>query len=152
PLVGVGVGAFDIANSTQYHVGGFVNAHNAYIQIGAELGVSGLIVFIILIRAAFRAGIRARRRLALQLLARPDTELSLQYELLGAALTSLVGYLTAAFFLSLAYDAMTMFVLMVPVALGFAASPTSAVPSARKTPRTRSLRPRGRSGLRTPAY
>jgi O-antigen ligase len=52
PLLGCGINKFDVANSS-LHGGTWQAAHNAYLQMGAELGIPGLIIFILLIRHSF---------------------------------------------------------------------------------------------------
>jgi O-antigen ligase len=115
PFLGVGVRAYEVANGTTAH--SWVNAHNAIVQIGAELGIGGFIVFIAMFAAAFKAARMVRRRYAPTggVFASPEAEF--EYSLATAALVSLVTELAAAMFLSMAYDAMTIFVVAVPAVL-----------------------------------
>ena len=60
PLTGVGIGIFAIAEgSSRKDTGGpkepWKTAHNSFIQIGGELGVGGLILFILLIYYLFKS-------------------------------------------------------------------------------------------------
>ena len=76
-------------------------AHNTYLQVGAELGVPGLLMFAGLIASAFAAlpGGKGRGR-------RPAGG-NAMWTHLGQALTaSLIGFVVGAFFLSLAYAEM----------------------------------------------
>jgi len=104
PLLGVGPGNFPAAEGIlspfaqrqQFGVGVRWNAaHNSYLQVGAELGVPGLVCFLGIIASAFRALRPPRRRAGAAGHASPE---------LSQALTaSLIGFVVGAFFLSLAY-------------------------------------------------
>lgn len=68
PLLGVGVGAFPVAEGTisplatrQEYGGGakWSAAHNSFVQIGAELGVGGLLAFVGLLLVGYRSAWRA---------------------------------------------------------------------------------------------
>src|SRR2546423_13432316 len=71
PLLGVGAAAFPVAEGTlapealeqrRYGRGFKWSApHNSFIQVGAELGVGGLVLFVALLAAAFRTLARLRR-------------------------------------------------------------------------------------------
>lgn len=112
PVLGVGVRSYEIAGGTQAH--SWVNAHNAFIQVGAELGVGGLVVFVMTIAAALRLALHARRRLSGSNLA-PSDELG--RSLVTAAFSALIAVIASAMFLSMAYDAITLFALAVPTGL-----------------------------------
>ena len=112
PVLGVGVRSYEIAGGTLAH--SWVNAHNAFIQVGAELGVGGLVVFVMTISAALRLALQARRRLSGSNLT-PSDELG--RSLGTAAFSALVATLASAMFLSMAYDAMMLFALGVPTGL-----------------------------------
>lgn len=144
PILGVGVGAYEAANATT--AGSWKTAHNAYIQIGVELGIGGILCFLLAIRAAFRSGWKARQASA------PtghDVNEFLAFDrmLATAALCSLIGELTAAIFLSMAYDAMTLFVLAVPTALGMGVAASTI--GARLTNGAPAGNPRNRAGWRS---
>ncbi|HEU0054814.1 MAG TPA: O-antigen ligase family protein [Longimicrobium sp.] len=108
PVLGVGVSGFYVAEGTlsprarfqQYGRGMKWSApHNSFVQVGAELGVTGLVLFLLLLRAGFRAarppGLASRDG------ARASPDLAL-----GQALAaSLLGYVVTGFFLSQAYAA-----------------------------------------------
>ncbi len=49
PILGVGAAAFPVAEGTKHEGGKWSAAHNAFIQIGAELGVGGLLLFSLMI-------------------------------------------------------------------------------------------------------
>ena len=117
PVLGVGVGAFIAANGATS--GSYVDAHSAFVQIAAELGIIGIATFLVMIAFAFKSIWRRRRALAAAPIGTRE-EQSLDAALATAALCSLVAELTAAAFLSMAYEAMTLFALTVPVALAMA--------------------------------
>jgi O-antigen ligase len=104
PVFGVGPGNFPAAEGIlspfaerqQFGIGVRWNAaHNSYLQVGAELGVTGLVLFLLIIRAAFKT-LRAPRRSV----GRADHR---SPELNQALTASLIGFVVGAFFLSLAY-------------------------------------------------
>src|SRR5207248_1911845 len=104
PFLGVGAAAFPVAEGTlapeaqeQRRYGrGFKwsAAHNSFIQIGAELGVGGLILFVALFAAAFRVLGRLR--------AVPLVEIAVLAQILTG---SLVAFIVTASLLSQAYSA-----------------------------------------------
>ena len=115
PVFGIGVRAFEVANGTIAH--SWVNAHNAVVQIGAELGLGGLIAFIIAVGAALRSAYAAIRRTTPVPGRMSDPAMDFDHGLATAAMCSLIAELTAAMFLSMAYDTMALFALAVPTAL-----------------------------------
>lgn len=104
PVLGVGAAAFGTAEGTlspeavaRRHYGQSFKwsaPHNSFIQIGAELGVGGLVLFIVLLTGAFRTLGRLRRA--------PAREIAVLAQILTA---SLVAFLVTASFLSQAYSA-----------------------------------------------
>jgi O-antigen ligase len=124
PAVGLGAGQFMNYRTDERQVP-WRETHNAVLQVAAELGVGGLIVFVIIIGSGFAAavrtgkalrGARQRRRkvrLSGQLLARREP-----LELYSAALiASLTGWLVAAMFASVAYYWTLYLVLALATAL-----------------------------------
>jgi len=119
PTFGVGAGNFQAAEGTlspyaerqQFGIGVRWNAaHNSLVQVGAELGIPGLILFLAIIASTFVALSRAARN-----------RRSLRPQCRGAQLTqaltaSWIGFLVGAFFLSLAYS--EMFYTLVALAVG----------------------------------
>ena len=108
PVLGVGVGAFTVAEGTISDLairarqqGLFVRwmaPHNSFVQIGAEMGIPGLVLFTLLCVALMR---RSHRLTTAMEGGRPAP-----VALLGGALfLSLVGFYVTAFFLSQAYSA-----------------------------------------------
>jgi len=110
PIFGVGPNNFQaaegmlspFAHRQQFGAGVRWNAaHNSYIQIGAELGVPGLMMFVAIIASAFGA-LRVARRSDDAL-----AESQPHRRALAQALTaSMLGFVVGAFFLSLAYSEM----------------------------------------------
>jgi O-antigen ligase len=107
PIFGVGAGNFQAAEGTlsplaerqQYGVGVRWNApHNSFVQIGAELGLPGLALYIALIISAFFTVRRAG-------------------DLSPALTASLLGFVVGSFFLSLAYSEMLYTLIALAVGL-----------------------------------
>ncbi len=110
PFTGVGAVSFGKAEGTLSEVAQmrakegkgtpWRAAHNSFVQIGAELGVGGLLMLVgllmVSLRALGRAGAFARTRRAV---ARGSPDGALAFALAA----SLVGWMIAAFFLSQAY-------------------------------------------------
>jgi O-antigen ligase len=110
PLLGVGPDNFATAEGTlsefadrqQFGVGVRWNApHNSYVQVGAELGIVGLVLFLAVIASAFVALRRARPDE--HTAEGPQDRLTQLTQVLTA---SLIGFVVGAFFLSLAYSEM----------------------------------------------
>jgi hypothetical protein len=111
PVLGVGIKAYEMANGLSS--GSWMNAHNALVQIGAELGVLGLLAFVVSIASSLRQGLRLRTACS-----GSTDPLALQTNQLAAAsVTSLVSVVVASLFLSMAFDAMMLFAVAVPSAL-----------------------------------
>jgi O-antigen ligase len=138
PLIGIGLNGFETAEGV---LSGMVNqgfgvrrmaAHNSFVQIGAELGVFGLVAFVVALWSAARGCQRIRRRAlaSSDLVHRPwlvDHEASLA----TTAQASLVGLAVTGFFLSFAYHPITLFVLAACVGVE-AGSPYAALAPLRK--------------------
>jgi len=143
PLLGVGPDNFRTAEGTlsefadrqQFGVGVRWNAaHNSYVQVGAELGVVGLALFLAMIASAFVALRRARpdERAA-------DDSRDRRTQLTQVLTASLIGFVVGAFFLSLAYSEMLYTLLALAVGLR-KVSEASVIPSAAGVARTRDHR------------
>jgi len=74
PFFGVGVGAFSTAHHSTYGtgLGSWLEAHNLYVQVPAEIGLVGAIVYFSFLAAFIRLNRRARRTLTRR---RPDWKL-----------------------------------------------------------------------------
>jgi len=121
PVFGVGPGNFQAAEGMlssfaerqQIGVGVRWNAaHNSYVQVGAEMGIPGLMIFLAIIGSAFGA----LRRLN-QSDAPEDGDEEIRSPALTNALTaSLIGFVVGAYFLSLLYA--ELFYTLVALAAG----------------------------------
>jgi O-antigen ligase len=107
PILGVGPGNFQAAEGLlspfaerqQFGVGVRWNAaHNSYIQVGAELGIPGLVIFIGIVVSTFGV----LRRLSRWMDQADEAETS-SPALTNALTASLVAFVVGAYFLSLAY-------------------------------------------------
>ena len=147
PALGVGANAFPMAEgmisplASRQEVGQGLKwsaAHNSFVQVGAELGIPGLLAFLAMLAAAFRATLFLAR-------GRRSDGAPEPHAALGQALTAtLAGYCVSGFFLSQAYSAFLYSILALVTALAFVAArpaePALPAPSIRR-------RPRGRGGL-----
>jgi O-antigen ligase len=133
PLLGVGANNFVVAEGTlsplaarqQFGVGVRWNAaHNSFVQIGAELGIPGLLIFIALLVSAVAGLIGSARQRRRNLAFRGRV-----LELRQALTASLIGFVVGAFFLSLAYH--EMLYTLIALAAGIAKVSTTAVPGRR---------------------
>ena len=134
PLLGVGANNFVVAEGTlselatrqQFGVGVRWNAaHNSFVQIGAELGIPGLLIFIALLASALAALIGSKRQRR-----RNPAFRGRVLELRQALTASLIGFIVGAFFLSLAYH--EMLYTLIAFAVGIAKISGTARPSARR--------------------
>jgi O-antigen ligase len=106
PLLGVGPGQYAPFYSAEYHqndprfqfrsLGVSRRAHSLYLEIGAELGIAGLVVFLAIVATLMRDLWRERNRCSLT---RPDLA-----HLSTALWLSLLAYLTTGVFLHLMYE------------------------------------------------
>ena len=112
PLLGVGAGAFEVAEGSLHQGVGKWNApHNSFIQVGAELGVGGLVLFVFLI---YRAVKNCRTVIRL---ARNDSRLQ-PYLCLGHGFEiSLSAYIVAGSALSQGYTSLLYFLIGMSVVL-----------------------------------
>lgn len=106
PLLGVGPASFVIAEGAKHEehglTGRWMTAHNSFVQIGAELGIAGLVFFVMILYTSISSLRRALRKLP------ADSELCW---LINSLELGFYGYITASFFLSQAY--ITAFFLLV---------------------------------------
>ena len=144
PLLGVGARNFPVAEGTisakaqdEVYGRGVQRraAHNSFVELGAELGVIALGLFIFMLGHAYRSarGIGGRGP------GPPTREKAMGHALAG----SLVGYVTAGFFVSQAYSAFLYAILAIIVGLAkvtsTAGTPASN-PAALRQPLARALR------------
>ena len=120
PLLGIGFRGFETAEgvlSGKRNVGygiRYTNAHNSFVQVGAELGVLGLAAFVVAWWAAGRGCRRVARRAIRDRAAQPRVS-DQEARLAASAHCALLGLAATAFFLSLAYHPITLFALAVCV-------------------------------------
>lgn len=121
PAVGVGMGNFQTAEGTlsafarRSEIGHGVRwgaAHNTFVQIGAELGIPGLLLFLGLLVSLF-ASLRRVTRYEARAGPAPTSVARLAQSLTAA----LVGFVVGSFFLSLAYADMLYTLAALAVAL-----------------------------------
>jgi probable O-glycosylation ligase (exosortase A-associated) len=132
PLLGVGANNFPVAEGTlsplahrqQFGIGvRWSAAHNSFVQIGAELGIPGLLVFVAILASAFATLIGSKRQRR-----RSPAFRGRVLELRQALTASLIGFVVGAFFLSLAYH--EMLYTLIALAVGFAKISSTTVPRA----------------------
>jgi O-antigen ligase len=111
PIFGVGISNFPVAEGTlsekaRTRVAGtgirWAAAHNSYVQIGAELGVPGLALWLLLIFGGILSMRKLRSRLP-KYWARGDPEERFLYAAAMYLPVALVGFGVASFFVSFAY-------------------------------------------------
>lgn len=109
PVVGVGAGQFQNYQPDERE-GAWRETHNAALQVAAELGIAGLIIFVLLVVWGFGAVLhtgRALRRLRGTRRARAPDATRIRREPLelyaSAMVASLTGWFAAAMFASVAY-------------------------------------------------
>jgi len=93
PIVGVGMGNFPIYSIHDKP------AHNAYLEIAAELGVMGLIAYLILIFAPFRS-LRRIERQTMGMRSKSEREM---YWMSVSIQAAFIAYLVCSFFASIQY-------------------------------------------------
>lgn len=100
PLLGVGPAAFEVAEGATHinqftgETGKWSTAHNSFIQIGGELGLPGIILFLLMIKNS----IRSLRRIRVQ-----TSDSAKERFLVEGVEISFYGYIVSGFFLSQAY-------------------------------------------------
>ena len=107
PVFGVGMRNFQVAEGTISPLARLQErgigilwgaAHNSFVQVGAELGVPGLLLFVGLIVATFRSLLHVVRARSRASPARDEVA-----RLAQSLMAALVGFVVGAFFLSLGY-------------------------------------------------
>jgi O-antigen ligase len=93
PIVGVGMGNFHIYSIREKE------AHNAYLEIAAELGVMGLIAYLIVIFAP----LRSLRRIERQTSGRRSKSEREMYWLSVCIQAAFIAYMVCSFFASIQY-------------------------------------------------
>ena len=98
PIVGVGPGNFPVVT------GSWKVAHNTYTQMGAEGGIPALLLFLLVLLAAFRSVLSVRR----SALYKQDKDAEI---LAGGLVAAFGAYLTGAFFSDTAYNLFPYFLI-----------------------------------------
>lgn len=119
PLTGVGAGAFESVYGQHYidrkGAGNIWRAaHSSYVEVAAELGIIGIILFLAILTWAVMSLMRSRRILdQVQLYLSNSTRIvAEQLKMLdGALLSSMAGFIVGAAFLSRGYDMIFMIIL-----------------------------------------
>jgi hypothetical protein len=134
-LTGVGVFAFPVAEGTisplatrqELGIGlKWSAAHNSFVQIGAELGVFGLIAFILAISHTYRTSRKVGR-------SPPGGGKPSDEQVFGQALAgAVIAYVIAGFFLSQAYGAFVFVLYGLAIGLSKVAG-SERLPSLAKT-------------------
>ena len=139
PMLGVGISNFQVAEGTISPLARLQErgigvrwgaAHNVFIQVGAELGLPGLILFV----AWFASAFLALRRLARQSRKGSDSATDAP-RLAQSLMAALVGFVVGGCFLSLAYSDMLYTLAALAVGLQKVSRPlgTPHVRAARRT-------------------
>jgi probable O-glycosylation ligase (exosortase A-associated) len=122
PLLGVGPGNFPTAEGTISSVAQrtpswrgvrWSAAHNSFVQVAAELGIPGLVLFLGMLGSAFGALRAVRRRFPY----RPGERSPPPAQLADAMTASLIAFVVGGFFLSLAYRDLLYTMLALVIAL-----------------------------------
>ncbi len=123
PVFGLGAGQFQ-NYQPENREEAWRETHNAVLQVAAELGIAGLIVFMLLVgygfAAVFRAGSTLRRIRSARRAREPDPAFGRREPLelyASAMMASLTGWFVAALFASVAYYWTFYIVLGLAVAL-----------------------------------
>jgi O-antigen ligase len=92
PVTGVGLANFSWFNYLE--TGQYMNTHNTWLQVLAETGIPGLVLFVLMIARAFRTSLRAHRALSAAEIRSPVQPVA--YGLVAA----IAGFCTSGLFLS----------------------------------------------------
>jgi O-antigen ligase len=133
---GVGIGTFQVAEGLSHGgaEGRWNAAHNSFIELGVELGVVGLIIFVLLLTTSLKQLRSIRNQYGKHF--HPLGKMPIEEEqevtpvqvnvvtLAGALETSLLGYIIGGFFLSHAYSAALYTLLALALACHRLAQPS----------------------------
>jgi putative inorganic carbon (hco3(-)) transporter len=111
PILGVGINAFALAERGQTFGGGWKAAHNSFTQIGAELGVLGLALFVFLLYRSIR-----NYRMVIRI-ARSVPQLQYHLWVAHGFETGIYGYIIAGAALNHAYSNIFYYLVAMSVAL-----------------------------------
>ena len=111
PITGVGISGFQTAYAKFSNSKVEISPHNSFLQVAAELGVIGFLLFTAIVFVSIRGARRIRKR-ALQ--GKEDADL---IWLASAVEVSFMGFVVSAFFLTHAYTAIFCFLAGISAAL-----------------------------------
>ncbi|TMK82137.1 MAG: hypothetical protein E6G47_01260 [Actinobacteria bacterium] len=112
PVIGVGPGVFEVGEGLSHGgAGKWSSAHNAFLQIGVELGIPGLALFGFLL---YRAVKNCRRVIRL---ARQRRELAMEAWLARSVELSVYAFIVGSFSLSQAYSSILYLLVAISVVL-----------------------------------
>jgi len=109
---------------------GYTAAHNSFVQIGAELGVGGLITFLIMWATSVTGAWRVRAWTLRRAAELPQHIADQEIGLANASIGGLIGTAATGFFLSLAYDPIVLFIVAACAGL-VVGSPLGGMPARR---------------------
>jgi O-antigen ligase len=104
PLFGVGMGDFSSASAHQWNTGSgrdWIQTHNTYFQFSSELGLPGLVLYIILLSVTFKTLRLARDQIPE---GGPGTKPYMLRLICDATRVSLIGYLLTSAFANVGYQ------------------------------------------------
>ena len=104
PIFGVGMGDFSSASAHTWSTGSgrdWVQTHNTYLQFSSELGLPGLVLYIILLVTTFKTLRRAREQIPE---GGPGTKPYMLRLICDATTVSLIGYLLTSAFANVGYQ------------------------------------------------
>ncbi len=123
PITGVGAGQFQNYDMPGVTIERWRVTHNVWLQVGAELGIFGLAIFMYLVGRAFSACFlvnrllrEPRRKRAPTLLALTDSERTMLSVNAKGMLAAMVGWTVCAFFASVAFNWTFYYVLALTAA------------------------------------
>src|SRR6266576_5964350 len=91
PVLGVGLGAYEVAQYRYNPSLGYLDTHNTYLNVLAETGVPGLVLFLMIVISVLQVVRHARRRAGRALPAEAETLRWLQYALVGYLIAGVFG-------------------------------------------------------------
>ena len=129
---GVGIGIYQVADIRQG--GKYRAAHNSYIQVGVELGVVGLFIYLRMFWLMWRTG---RDGLAVAAKS-PGSRVHLTYNEVQGLRAMQIVFMVASFFLSVAYTYILLYIIAVFASLEHLNARAQAAAESREASRTRS--------------
>ena len=91
PVLGVGLGAYELAQHSYNPALGYLDTHNTYLNVLAETGLPGLVLFLMIVISVLQVVRHARRRAGRALPAEAETLRWLQYALVGYLIAGVFG-------------------------------------------------------------